>query len=321
MSRVRHSLEYAGLRLALGLVDRFPLRTAAAWSSAMAGLWYSLDRPRRRIAVANVLRAAVASTEREADRIARASFRHFAVSIVEGLKAETTITAANWQEHVRLEMPESARETLQRPGQGVILVSGHLGSWAVAGHAVSFLKPVVGISRGLNNPHTDRLLQTRRPNDRFSWTPKHGANTFRFLSVLKAGKILALLVDQHARDQGIMLDFLGTPASTHVSPALLHLVTGAPLCYGYCVRTGPMVYALRVAEPLHHPASGDKERDIRDILETVHGWLGDAVRQYPEQYLWAHRRWKQTPAPAAQKTASTPARNVAPGAARPGKSS
>jgi KDO2-lipid IV(A) lauroyltransferase len=181
---------------------------------------------------------------------------------------------------------------LKEPGRGVILASGHLGNWEFAARLVSDFKPVVGVAREMNNPYTARLLAPHRVSDRFRTTPKHDPDPGRFLSTLKRGEMLALLVDQHAREHGMPIDFFGMPASTVTSPALLHLVTRAPVVFGYCVRREPGRYLLAAADPVIRPPTGDKEADVRAVLRTLTAHLEDAVRRYPEQYLWAHRRWR-----------------------------
>ena len=115
----------------------------------------------------------------------------------------------------------------------------------------------------------------------------------RFISVLKNGEVLALMIDQYAGQRGMMVEFLGRPASSHTAVALLHLVTRTPLCFGYCVRTGRMSFRLKALRPINHRPTGDKQRDVKAILEKLNRELENAVRQNPEQYLWAHRRWRQ----------------------------
>jgi KDO2-lipid IV(A) lauroyltransferase len=118
------------------------------------------------------------------------------------------------------------------------------------------------------------------------------ADAGRFLSVLKAGEILALLVDQYAKGQPTMVDFFGIPASTHPSPALLHLVTRKPLCFGYCLRTGPMRFRLVAGQPISFKPTGNRENDVQAILLELNHLLENAIRETPDQYLWAHRRWR-----------------------------
>ena len=84
----------------------------------------------------------------------------------------------------------------------------------------------------------------RRTGGRFRTIPKKGDDPSRFLRVLRAGEVLVFMVDQHGGDRGMVLDFLGRPASTHRAVALLHRITRAPLHFGYCVRTGPRQWRL-----------------------------------------------------------------------------
>ena len=293
MKRLRYYLEYAGLRFALFLLDRLSLSAANRLACRIANLWYICNISRRRIAVQNILRSGIAKSHDEAAAVARASFRHFAVLIVESLRSDQVFNENNWREKVEMDVSPAALKVLTEPGQGVILVSGHLGNWEVAAQLLSYLKPVVGITRDMNNPHADRVIQDRKPRNRFRLTPKHDAGAGRLLSVLKNGEILALLIDQHARKRGSRIAFFGVPASTHTSPALLHLVTGAPLCFGYCLRKGPMSYTLRALDPIVYKPTGNREQDVRAILEKLTGLLEDAIRKAPDQYLWAHRRWRE----------------------------
>ena len=104
--------------------------------------------------------------------------------------------------------------------------------------------------------------------------------------------MLAILLDQHARKGGVVVDFFGRPASTHRSAAVLHLATGAPLCFGACIRTGPMKFRIRLAALIRHTSTGNHKQDVQSILERLTHELEARIRTDPEQYLWAHRRWR-----------------------------
>jgi KDO2-lipid IV(A) lauroyltransferase len=287
-------LEYIGLRFGLLIIDFLPFNVTARIAGGLAALWYRLDGRRRRIALENIARSGIAADPRDAARIARGSFRHLLLVVLESLGTSRFFDEANWRERVAVEIPEDTRALIESPEQGIILVSGHLGNWEVAAQLVSYLKPVTGITRAMNNPLAERLFRERKPRNRFTLTPKHDAKSGRLFEVLKKGDVLALLVDQHARQRGMRIDFFGVPASTHTSHALLHLVTRTPLVFGYCVRVppGPMTFKLVAGPPLRHTPTGDREADIRAILDALGRQLEDAIRAYPEQYLWVHRRWR-----------------------------
>jgi len=293
LKALRHICEYVGLRLALLLIDNLSARSAGAMARGLGSAAFAVARKRRRIAATNILRAGIATDPGDARTLARRSFQHFAELVVESLKSDRVFTEETWQEQVELDAPPETMELLRDPAQGIIVVSGHLGNWEIAAQLISFIKPVVGITRDMNNPYVDRLMKRRKPRNRFRLTPKHDADSGRFLRALKQGEVLALLIDQHARQHAMRIPFFGTPAATHTSPAMLHLITKVPLCFGYCVRTGPMRFRFVAGPPIRRKPTGKRQEDVRALLEQLTGELEEAVRAFPEQYLWAHRRWRE----------------------------
>ena len=289
---LRYLLEYGALRFGLFLLRRLSPPRAERLAIALADVWYLLNRSRRLVAQANISRAGISTDPAQADRIARASFRHFAILAVDSIKTDDCFTETNWRDSVEMDIHPATLALLENPRQGVILVSGHLGNWEVAAQLLSYIKPVVGVTKKMSNPYTDRLIKERKARNRFRLTPMRDASASRFLTALKDGEMLALLVDQYAKGERLMLDFFGIPASTHPSPAILHLVTRTPICFGYCLRTGPMKFKLKAGAPINFQRTGNREQDVRAILGMLNRELEAAIRASPEQYLWAHRRWR-----------------------------
>ncbi|MEM7395297.1 MAG: lysophospholipid acyltransferase family protein [Verrucomicrobiota bacterium] len=293
---LRHRLEYVGVRFVLLLSDLLPLSVSGWVVRRLADAWFFFDRSRRRVAQENIRRAGVAEEASVVRGLARDSFRHFGMLLLESVQSGRVYTEENWREKIDLDFHPEAQKLLDDPKQGVLLVSGHIGNWEIAAQLVSFIKPVHGVTRPMNNPLVEKLVLERKPKNKFRITPKYDANALRFLSFLKQGDVLALLTDQHARSHGMWVDFFGVPASTHTTPAMLHLVTKTPICFGVCIRTGPMTYRFSANEPIRIQSSGDREQDVKTILEAINAQLEKEIRAHPEQYLWAHRRWR-TPKP------------------------
>jgi len=292
VKRLRHLVELAALIPALFLVDLMPLTLAGRTAALFADIAFFLSRKRREIACENILKAGIATHPDEARRIARRSFQHFAILVVEAIKADRYLDASNWRDALLPTIDPAADALLEDPNQGIILVSAHIGNWEIAAQMLSYIKPLVAIARKMNNPYVDRLMDRRKGKTRLGVTPKHDADAGRFFRTLKEGNCLAILIDQHAREGGMMIDFLGRPASTHTSAAMLHLVTKAPICFASCIRTGPMQFSLTVDPPLQHTPTGDRKADVEAILRKLTGRLEEIIRAHPEQYLWAHRRWR-----------------------------
>lgn len=292
MKKLRHLAEYAALRVLLIVVDALPLSAAHRLATGLADLYFVAAARRRDIACDNIRRSRIATDEVEVRRIAKHAFRHFAGLVIDSLKSDRYFTPDTWRDRVHLDIAPETQALLEQPHQGLILISGHLGNWEIAAQVLSFIKPVVGITRDMNNPYTNKLMKARKPRHNFTLTPKHDADMSRLLGTLKDGHVLALLIDQHARSRGMLVDFFGRPAATHTSHALLHLITKVPLCFGYCVKTGPMQFTFKASPPLRITRTGNRNADVRAILEALTRELESAIRSHPEQYLWAHRRWR-----------------------------
>ncbi len=289
---VRNVLEYLGASVALTLVDAVPLRVSLAGSRAVGGLAYRLLRRRARLAVSNVLRAGIAHDEAEAKRIARASFRHFAMLAVESLAASRLLTPETLDQYVEMDMPPETRALMEDPSQGILFVTGHIGNWEVTGSAISLVKPLVAVARRMDNPLFRGLMRRRNPRRAMEIVEKHATDRLSLLRALREGKGLALLVDQHAASNGVRVPFFGIPASTVTSPARLHLATRCPIVCGYGCRVAPMRHRIHYSAPIVYSPTGDRDADVQRITADLNRRLEDFIRACPEQYLWSHRRWR-----------------------------
>ncbi len=257
-----------------------------------ASLWWLIDHERRQVARENIVRSKIEPDPKRALTIARRATQHMALVIVDSLRSNQFLSSEKCHQHVRLDIKPDVLSALENPDQGLIVASGHFGNWEVAAHFLSRYKPVAGITRKMNNPRMEKLVQSRKSSYRFRPIPKHDRNPARFMEVLENKEILALLFDQHAGKYGMMIDFFGHPAATFKTAAMLHLVTRTPLCFGACKRVGPLQYEISTSHLIQYEPSGNKNEDNRAILTQLTRLLEEAIRQAPDQYIWGHRRWR-----------------------------
>ncbi|MEM7355875.1 MAG: lysophospholipid acyltransferase family protein [Acidobacteriota bacterium] len=274
------------------MIDSLSVGGATRVARGLADLWWLADFPRRKVAVGNILGSGIETEPSRARALSRRSAHHFATVVIESLKSSEALDEERWREHIRLDIADDVMAVLEDPEQGLIMASGHFGSWEIAAQWLSRFKPVAGITRPMNNPRVEALIQQRKPRYRFNPIPKYAADPRRFIKVLKSGEILALLTDQHARSHGMEVEFFGRAAATYTTAAMLHLVTRTPLCFAACRRIGPMRFELVTSPLIDQKPSGDKKKDVKSILTTLNEHLEAMIRQDPDQYLWGHRRWR-----------------------------
>ena len=113
------------------------------------------------------------------------------------------------------------------------------------------------------------------------------------LGCLARGDAVVLPFDQHAGPpDGIAVDFLGHPAWTFKSLAIIALSTGAPVLPASSWREADGRHVLRFEAPLSPIERENTSEAIRLNTRAYNQALERLVVRHPEQWYWVHRRWK-----------------------------
>ncbi|MBQ5530876.1 MAG: lysophospholipid acyltransferase family protein [Kiritimatiellae bacterium] len=257
---------------------------------ALAALVWPFFRKRRRLSIDNLLKCGVAQSEKEARTIAKNAWCHLAGHIAEALCVPGVVNATNWRDHIETEEadPEAAKLLLDTPGEPILLVSAHHGVWEAATNTISFTRPMIAIARTMNNPLVEKWMKKHHFRGPVTIIGKKNGMTQAILRQWERdGAAMTILMDQHY-SKGAKLRFLGRPARTFTSAARLAVRTGRRIVVGSFVRTGPYRYRLVGGPPL----SFAKDANVEEVAQILNDRLGEAIRRYPDQYLWMHRRWR-----------------------------
>ena len=303
-SAIRNGLEYTVALAALKSLEYAPLRIAH-WL-ARGYVWLLLDKaiPRlRRTAYRNL---AIALPDANAAQVTDGVFRTIARTIVTFAKFPS-IRKENVEQWIRCEGGEYFENAL-RAGRGVLFATAHLGNWELSAYAHALLRaPMNVVVRPLDNPLIDRLVEDRRGlSGNRPIFKKDFARSI--LKALAGNQAVGILIDQNTTpDSGVFVDFFGIPACAGTGFAKLAAHSGAAVIPGFALWSEKeRRYVLRFYPPV--PASGDIARDTQ-VLQSK---LEEVIREYPDQWLWIHRRWKTRPPGEASLYETTPA----PGGAR-----
>jgi len=246
---------------------------------------------RRRLAVDNILRAGITSDPREARRIARQSLCHLAGHICEALCVPFVVRRDSWREHLDMASevdPETVRLLLETPDTPILLASAHHGVWEAATNILSFARPMIAIARVQNNPLVAKFMKKYHFRGPVTVIDKnHGFTPDILRQWRETCAAMTILMDQYTGG-GLQLTFLGRPARTFTTVSRLAMRTGYPVVIGSFVRVAPYRYRLVGGAPLRF-AKGD---DLAAATQQLNDRLEQAIRRYPEQYLWVHRRWR-----------------------------
>lgn len=195
------------------------------------------------------------------------------------------IDQTNVADWIRVEGIEHVREGLAA-GRGVIFATGHLGNWELSAYAFALLeRPIWVVVRPFDNPLLDALVDRYRT---LSGNRTIGKRDYArgILEALHRNEMVGILADQHDQN-GIPVNFFGVPARTSLGIARIAGRTGAAVIPGFAIWSETeSKYVLRFYPPVE--IEGDMESDTQAIQKAIE----TAIREYPGQWLWIHRRWK-----------------------------
>lgn len=188
---------------------------------------------------------------------------------------------------------ELLREALQA-GQGVVILSPHVGSWGLPNIYAATLAPMTVMYRnqgGLLHAAT-RLFATEvmaRLGVQLATTDPAGVRLVA--NTLRRGGMVGLLPDQAVRGKGgLFADFFGQPATMPAFIPRLLLNSKAAILFAWSKRL-PRAQGYAV-HYLQHPLP---RHDVVQLANAINQGIERCILANPEQYIWGYRRFRRQP--------------------------
>jgi KDO2-lipid IV(A) lauroyltransferase len=254
---------------------------------------YYLDIPHRRIVVRNLKFAFPEWNEDEIAKTARRVFWNLGVTIFEIIQM-AFYSKEDFLRNIKITGEEHLLKAVGE-GKGVIIISAHLGNWEAASlfSPSYFGYPVTVVARNIESGVVNKAMVKLRSRFGNSVIDKEGALP-EMTQTLRKGKILALLMDQGTKkSEGVELLFFGKKVTVTPAAAMLSLRCKSPVLPVFCVRDEDHRLEIIVYPPVHLLRTGDLRDDLKTNTQIMTDIIEKAVRTYPDQWLWLHKRWKR----------------------------
>jgi Kdo2-lipid IVA lauroyltransferase/acyltransferase len=181
---------------------------------------------------------------------------------------------------------------IQNDGKPALIFASHLGNWefpALAGPAHGVDSAV--LYRRPNSAGADRVINEMRRVNMGELIPSGRDAPFRLAEALRQGKHVGMLVDQYLTS-GVEVTFFGRRTRANPMLARLRRHIDCPIHGARVVRLPGNRFRAEISEevqPVRDAAGGiDIQGTTQAITSVVEGW----IREYPDQWLWLHRRWR-----------------------------
>jgi KDO2-lipid IV(A) lauroyltransferase len=285
LKSISHAIEYAGFRFVGAVFAVLPIEMA----SSLSGFFWRLIAPylrRHQRALDNLAAAFPEKTSAECDKIARAMWENLGRTFAEFFHLEELNTG----DRVVLE-PSPEFASLRALAPSAVVCGMHMGNWEVVVIAAlrSGFRPA-GVYQRITNPLVDDYVRrVREPLYPGGLLEKSSRTAVQLMRYAKGGGCAAFLADQR-EGRGLPTPFFGRPAPSTPFPALVAETLDLPLYAFRVKREKGARFSIRT-EPVALQRSGNRDADVAATTAALQATYERFVREAPEQWMWAHRRW------------------------------
>jgi KDO2-lipid IV(A) lauroyltransferase len=285
----RFWLLWLGMAL-LWLVAQLPYRVLLCLGRALGGVMYRLASSRRKIAARNLELCFPAMAAAERTRLLKENFASTGIAFFE-MAMSWWWPEARLTKLARIEGLEHLRQA-RAEGQGVILMALHFTTLEMGGALLAMQHGMYGMYRAHRNPLFDFIQRQGREQRLIDAVERDDVRGM--LKLLRAGGAVWYAPDQdYGAQRSIFVPLFGVPAATVTATSKFARLGRARVIPFTQVRLADgSGYKVVVYPPL---ADFPGESEEVDCLR-INQWIEQAVSACPEQYLWAHRRFKTRPA-------------------------
>ena len=197
--------------------------------------------------------------------------------------------------HGRIEIPPRTHELfhqLRLDGKPALIFTGHLANWELpALAAVAHGLDAAILYRPPNSVSADRAIRKTRQVNMGTLIPAGRTAPFKLAEALQNGLHVAVLVDQWFTD-GVEVTFFGR--KTKANPILARLArhVECPIHGVRIIRLPDHRFRAELSEEIDPVRDASGKIDVQGTTQAINSVIEGWIREYPEQWLWLHRRWR-----------------------------
>ncbi|MDA3079461.1 MULTISPECIES: lipid A biosynthesis lauroyl acyltransferase [unclassified Campylobacter] len=269
------------------VVNALPNKIVLGFLNFIAFCFYKFDKKHYRIMSVNLGFCFPNLNKNEIDKIIKSTYKNFAFFAYDFLKNQNLdkdqiLAKVNF-------INSHFLENSLNSGRPIIVQTAHYGNWEIMGLAMGakFGKMSI-VGRKLDSVAMDKILTKNRVKFDIELISKKGGAK-EMLRALKNGRMLGILVDQNAGNEGIECEFFGkkimhTPAASVFAQKLNALIV--PF---FARRNGESMTDIEFYEPI------DINEISENAVQVATQMQSDATKKVieakPDEYFWMHKKF------------------------------
>jgi len=286
---------YISLLFAITLIRKLSRKSAIRLMRFSGNIAYLLAVSERKKAIRHLSMAfGDAKSEAEIKHIARKVFIHLGIAAADMIRLPIYIKQGILNQLVTAEGFHHIKNALSK-GKGVIVLTGHFGNWELGGAWLAQNGiPFTVVGTPLYDPRLDEIIVSGRNQAGYKNIAR-SKGTRDIIRSLRKNYALALLIDLDTKVEGVFVNFFNRPAHTATGPVILSQKYGSPIVPVFIHLCNDLTYCVSFSKELDLVNTGNTKKDLITNVQKCSDEYEKVIRQYPEQWIWMHKRWKKKP--------------------------
>ena len=291
MMNLQNRLEYI---LFIGLsyfTKLLGLKLSRIFAKGLAYFFYFIIPIRKDVTIKNLKMAFPDYSEKEIRKIAIGTYKNFAITLIETLYIPH-ISKTDMVNSLKCSNIDLINRKIKE-NKATVLLSAHFGNWEYlsASLALQLNYPLHMLIKVQRNPYVTEFMDRARTKWSNIVIPL-GTAVRQIFKALYENKIIIMAADQRGNVDGIRIKFLGIMSAVYSGPAVFALKTKADIIIAISVRQPDYSYKVELTELSLSDLPDNNDAKVEEICRRYLNFLEKLIRQYPEQWLWMHKRWK-----------------------------
>jgi len=198
-------------------------------------------------------------------------------------------------EDSRIEIEERTHELfaqLRLDGRPALIFASHLGNWELpALAAVAHGLDAATLYRRPNISSANRIIEEMRAVKMGTLIPAGRDAPLRLADALQKGQHVAMLVDQYFTN-GVDVIFFGRKTKANPTLARLLRQIECPIHGVRIIRLPGHRFRAELSEEVKPVRDAEGKIDVQGTMQAITSVIEGWIREYPDQWLWLHRRWR-----------------------------
>ncbi|MEI7553830.1 lysophospholipid acyltransferase family protein [Candidatus Chlorohelix sp.] len=281
-------------RFGARVMPYIPYRVIYAVCGFVAFLIYYLIGRIRENVLWNLSHVLPDYTPQEREKIARRIIKNNLCNYIDIMR-QGKMTTEQFKQQVTVNGIENIYKAQER-GKGVIMVSGHLGSFSFSmQRASSYNVDFNLVVEPIEPPEMYDFIKKQRQTDNgVKLIPMGGMEVREIFRVLKRNAVVCMAIDRDVNGEGHMMEFFGADAPIPLGVAEVALRTGAEIIFVHPYRTSNSKHIIDIL-PGFSPETNapNKQEAVRELTARMLREVEKLIRRTPDNWMVLQPIWKK----------------------------